>query len=619
MGFTLNDTVSNGLQILISHRPTEEPHGNRRDWRNLRTLIPFLWEYRGRVLIALLALILAKVANVGIPVVLKQIIDVLDVDGNGVDGANAMLLMPIGLLAGYGALRLASSMFNELRDGLFARVRYRAMRRVALRALTHLHALSLRFHLQRQTGGISRDLERGTASISSLLNYMVFQILPIFIEFSLVAGVLLVFYPPYFAAVTFGAVGLYMLFTFKVTNWRMHWRHEMNAMDSKANTQAFDSLINFETVKYFNNEGLEVRRYDESLTKWENAAVKSQESMAAMNFGQGAIIALGVALMMVLATHEVVEGRMSLGDLVMVNTLMLQLFIPLNFLGVVYRSIRYSLADMDRLFVLMERQPDITDVEGAKAVEVNAGEIRFENVSFRYVKERAILRDVTFTVPSGKKVALVGPSGSGKSTLVRLLYRLYDVDAGAIRIDGQTIEQATQDSVRAAIGIVPQDTVLFNDSLYYNLQYANPKASREDIERAAEMAHIHTFIQSLPEGYDTVVGERGLKLSGGEKQRVAIARAILKNPQILVFDEATSSLDSRSEHAILTALREVARHHTTLVIAHRLSTIVDADEILVMDEGAIAERGSHAELLAEQGLYAKMWALQQEQQDEDEV
>ncbi|HHQ41314.1 MAG TPA: ABC transporter ATP-binding protein/permease, partial [Chromatiales bacterium] len=497
----------------------------------------------------------------------------------------------------------------------FARVRYRAMRRLSLRLLEHLHRLGLRFHLERRTGAISRDLERGTQSVSSLLNYMVFNILPTAAEFVLVAFILLGRYEARFAVATFATVAVYVAFTLVVTEWRMHFRHTMNALDSEANTHAVDSLINYETVKYFGNERLELARYDGTLARWEDAAVKSQTSMSFLNFGQGAIIAVGVTFVMVFAAQGVVAGTMTLGDLVLVNTMMLQLFMPLNFLGIVYRQLKHALADMDRMFRLLDHEPEIRDAPDARPLEVRRGEIRFERVDFAYRPDRPILRGVDFRVPAGRKVAVVGPSGAGKSTLVRLLFRFYDVDRGRILIDGQDVREVTQESLRRAIGIVPQDTVLFNDTIYYNILYGRPDASREEVEEAARLAHIHDFILSLPQGYETVVGERGLKLSGGEKQRIAIARVLLKDPPIMVFDEATSSLDSHSEQVILGALREVAAKRTTLVIAHRLSTIVDADEILVMDGGRIVERGDHRALLAQGGLYARLWALQQRERE----
>ena len=594
---------------MQAKRHEEVPHNNRNDWTNLGSLMPFVWEYKGRVLLALGSLLLAKVANVGVPLVLKDIVDALDVNGD------QLMVLPVMFLLAYGALKLAASLFNELRDALFAKVRYRAMRRISLRVMEHLHNLSLRFHLERQTGGISRDLERGSRSVSSLLNYMIFQILPVMVEFALVAAVLFSQYDPAFAWVTFSTVILYVVFTVSVTNWRMHFRHSMNRYDSEANTRAVDSLINYETVKYFGNETLEVRRYDQSLEKWEDAAVKSQASMSLLNFGQGAIISIGVTLVMFMAAQGVVDGQLTLGDLVLVNAFLLQLFIPLNFLGVVYRAIRYSLADMDLMFRLLEQDPEIKDVPNAKALKVTEGSVRFSNVEFAYKADRQILFGVDFEVPAGKKLAVVGASGAGKSTLSRLLYRFYDPSAGRIFIDGQDIREVQQKSLRSAIGIVPQDTVLVNDTIHYNIQYARPDATREEVIEAARMASIHDFVDSLPEKYDTVVGERGLKLSGGEKQRVAIARAILKRPRILIFDEATSSLDSASEKAILKALKEVAENHTTLVIAHRLSTIIDADEILVLDQGRIIERGAHQHLLEHKGRYADMWALQQEEEE----
>jgi len=580
------------------------------DWRSLRAMVPFLWEYRGRVLLALASLVLAKLANVGVPLVLKEIVDVFE------QTDKALLILPVSLLLAYGALRLASSLFNELRDSVFARVRFHAMRRLSTQVLRHLHRLSLRFHLERQTGAISRDLERGTRSVSTVLNYMVFNILPMAVEFILVAAILISQYDPVFALATFGAVAVYMVFTVMVTEWRMDFRHRMNALDSQASNRAIDSLINYETVKYFGNERLELNRYDGTLHEWEDWGVKTQTSMSVLNFGQGAIIAAGVTLVMFLATDGVVKGEMSIGDLVLVNAFLLQLFMPLGFLGVVYRQIKYSLADMDLIFKLLNTEPEIVDRADAPALKVKRGEVRFEQVGFHYQPERPILRAVDFSIGAGEKVAVVGHSGAGKSTLARLLYRFYDVTAGRITIDGQDLREVAQASLRSAIGIVPQDTVLFNDSIYYNLAYGRPDATREEVVQAAEMAHIRTFIESLPQGWDTIVGERGLKLSGGEKQRVAIARAMLKRPRILIFDEATSSLDSHTEQAIQETLREVAEHHTTLVIAHRLSTIVDAHRILVMDGGRVVEQGNHRELLMLGGTYRAMWELQQQEERE---
>ena len=592
---------------MVHYHYTSPPHAGRQDLRNLKRIFPYIWEYRGRVLLALITLILAKVAVVGIPLVLREIVDALDTT------QSAVIALPVMLFLIYGALRLCSSMFNELRDAIFARVRYHAMRRLSNQVLTHLHELSLRYHLERRTGNITRDLERGTLSISSILNYLVFNIIPTAAEFMLVAIILLGQYDWHFALVTFATVGIYIGFTLAVTEWRMHFRHTMNKLDSEANGQAVDSLLNYETVKYFNNEALELKRYDHTLLQWEDAAVKSQTSMALLNFGQGGIIAVGLTLIMVYAGSGVVAGTMTLGDLVLVNTLMLQLFMPLNFLGIIYRMLKHTLADMDMVLKLLDRKIEVADSPTAVPLVINEPAVRFEHVSFAYQAERPILHDISFEVPAGQKVAVVGPSGAGKSTLSRLLFRFYDVNAGRILIGNQSIAEVSQESLRRSIGIVPQDTVLFNDSIYYNIQYAQPAASQEDVHRAARLAHIHEFIETLPQGYDTMVGERGLKLSGGEKQRVAIARVILKNPPILVFDEATSSLDSRSEQAILKALKEVAEQNTTLVIAHRLSTIIDADTILVMEQGRIVEQGDHHTLLEQGGLYAQMWALQQEE------
>ena len=588
-------------------RPVETSRQERHDRTNLRALLPYLWEYRGRVWLAMACLALAKLANVGAPLALKQIVDSLD-------SRLATLVLPTTLLLAYGALKLGNALFSELRDVVFARVRYRAMRRLTVRTLAHLHDLSLRFHLERKTGAISRDLERGARSLSTLLNYLAFSILPVLVEFLLAAGLLLSRYPAIFALIIFGSVAAYVAFTLAITNWRMEHRHAMNRLESQAGNEALDSLINYETVKYFGNEDWELRRCDATLAQWENSAVLSQTSMSALNFGQGAIIAVGVTAIMWTAADRVAAGQLTLGDLVLVNALLLQLFIPLNFLGIVYRQIKYALVDMDDLIRLFERSPEVCDAPAAAPLQATQGELRFERVNFGYQPERQILFDVSFIVPPGRKLAVVGASGAGKSTLARLLFRFYDVSDGRILIDGQDIQAVTQQSLRATIGIVPQDTVLFNDTLYYNLAYARPGVSADEIAAAAKMAQLHDFITALPAGYDTVVGERGLKLSGGEKQRVAIARAILKRPRILIFDEATSALDSHSEQAILQALRAVAAEHTTLVIAHRLSTIVDADEILVLDQGRVREQGNHRELLQQDGLYAQMWALQQQEQ-----
>jgi ATP-binding cassette subfamily B protein len=597
--------------MMMPAARTERAHTDRRDWHNLKSMLPFLLDFRGRVFFALACLVAAKVANVGIPIVLKMIVDSLE------QKPQQMLILPLSLLLAYGALRLAAALFNELRDTVFARVRYHAIRQVSVRVLEHLHKLSLRYHLERKTGGIARDIERGTSSISTLLNYLVFSIVPIAIEFTLVAVILLHNYAPIFALVTFATVVIYVIFTIKITEWRMDHRHAMNRLDSQSSNQSIDSLINYETVKYFNNEQLELERYDRTLCEWEDMAVKSQTSMSILNFGQGAIIAIGVTLIMFLATQGVVDGSLSLGDLVMVNAFMLQLFIPLGALGVMYRQLKYTLADMDMLFHLLETPPEINDLPDAPALQIQQGEIRFEQVDFGYTPERPILQNVSFTIPAGKKLAVVGHSGAGKSTLSRLLYRFYEVTSGRILIDGQDIRSVTQHSLRKAIGIVPQDTVLFNDSIRYNLQYGNPQATQAELERAAEMAQIRQFIESLPEGWNTVVGERGLKLSGGEKQRVAIARAILKQSPILIFDEATSSLDSATEQAIQKTLNAVAGQHTTLMIAHRLSTIVDADQILVMSQGQVVEQGTHSELLQYEGIYKQMWELQLLEKDEN--
>jgi len=588
-------------------RHTGNPPSNRNDWRTIKTLIPYLWEFRGRVLLAMAFLILAKLANVGVPMVLKEVVDSLD-------RPQALLTLPIALLIGYGALRLGNSLFGELRDAVFAKALQRSIRRVALRVFEHLHSLALRFHLERQTGGMSRDIERGTAGIRFLLNFTLFNILPTLFEIALVSIILLVRYDVWYAIVTLATLTIYVAFTLVVTEWRMIFRRTMNEMDSKANTKAIDSLLNYETVKYFNNEAYEARRYDDTLQSWEKAAVRNQTSLSALNVGQAGIIGVGVTVLMLMASNGVVTGAMTLGDLVLVNAFLIQLYMPLHFLGFVYREIRHSLADMERMFGLLDQHEEVKDKPGAPALVVADGAVRFEHVQFGYDSRRPILHDLSFEVPAGHKVAVVGASGAGKSTLARLLFRFYDVGGGRITINGQDIRDVTQQSLRRAIGIVPQDTVLCNDSIYYNIAYGRPDATREEVIQAARAAHIHDFVESLPDKYDTLVGERGLKLSGGEKQRVAIARTLLKNPPILVFDEATSALDSKTEKAIQAELRELATDHTTLVIAHRLSTVMDAEQILVIDQGRIAERGTHDELLARNGLYAHLWSLQQQEE-----
>ncbi len=588
------------------HARIEEPHKQRTDFKNLLQMFPYVWTYRWRVLIALACLIIAKVATVAVPIVLKGIVDTLDIEAS-------LLILPLGLLLAYGALRLTTALFNELRDVLFARVRYRAIQRLSTRVLEHLHQLPLRFHLERQTGSITRDLERGTQSLSSIINYMVFIIIPTIVELVLVAAILLGAYALKFSFVTLITIVIYILFTLTVTNWRMRFRHEMNRLDSKANSIAVDSLLNYETVKYFNNERYELERYGKTLSQWENAAVQSITTMSMLNFGQALIIAVGVTFIMIFAAGGVTDGTMSLGDLVLVNALMLQLFIPLNTLGIVYRQITYSLADMDMLVQLLNKDTEINDAENATELNVHAAQIEFDQVSFSYNVDREILNDISIKIPSGHKVAVVGPSGAGKSTLARLLFRFYDVTTGAVRIDGQDVRECTQDSLHHAIAVVPQDTVLFNESIYFNIHYAKPEASKEEVEHAAKLANIHDFVEQLPQQYDTIVGERGLKLSGGEKQRISIARAVLKNPRIIIFDEATSSLDSHSESVILNAMQEVTHGVTTLVIAHRLSTVVDADTIYVLDQGRVIESGNHRALLEQQGMYAKMWTLQQEE------
>ncbi len=596
------------------HHHSESPASTapRNDWKTLGTLIPFLWEHKPRVIAALACLMLAKGAMVATPWFLKEIVDHLSLK-------EVVLTLPLALLLGYGALRLTSTLFGELRDAIFAKVTQSSIRRVAMQVFRHLHHLSLRFHLERQTGGMSRDIERGSRGISFLLNFMLFNILPTLFEIGLVTVILFVNYDAWFAIITLVSIVSYIAFSLIVTEWRMNFRRTMNDLDSTANSRAIDSLLNYETVKYFGNEEYEAHRYDSNMKKWETAAVKNQTSLSLLNFGQGVIITAGMTALLILAADGVVKGEMSLGDLVLFNAYLLQLFMPLNFLGFVYREIKHSLADMEKMFGLLANDADVQDKPDAQPLTITNSSVRFDHVSFSYNANRPILDGVDFEIPAGKKVAVVGHSGAGKSTLSRLLFRFYEVNGGRILIDGQDIRDVTQKSLRAAIGIVPQDTVLFNDTIRYNIAYGNPDATEEQIVRAAQTAHIHDFISSLPEGYNSTVGERGLKLSGGEKQRIAIARTVLKNPKILIFDEATSALDSKSEQAILKELREVAQNRTTLVIAHRLSTIIDADQILVMEQGRIIERGNHRQLLEQDQVYAQMWALQQQEQRLEKV
>lgn len=582
---------------------TENPKKSKVNFNNIVKMFPYVWNFKSRVIFALIFLIIAKLATVAVPILLKDIVDSLN-------NENSLLILPLGLLIAYGLLRLTTAFFNELRDILFAKVRYHAVYEISVKVLTHLHKMSLRFHLERQTGSIIRDLERGTQSLSSLINYMVFIILPTIIEVLLVGAILILTYNINFALITFSTIVVYIIFTLKVTNWRMNFRHDMNRFDSESNSIAVDSLLNYETVKYFNNEKLEITRFSNILFKWENSAMQSIKTMSLLNFGQALIITIGVTLIMIEASSGVIDSTLTLGDLVLVNALMLQLFAPLNTLGIVYRQIIYALADMDMLVKLLEKDIEITDDKNAKDLIVTAGDIKFNKVSFSYNNNRKILKSVSLDIPSGKKVAIVGPSGAGKSTVGRLLFRFYDSTEGNILIDNQDIVRCTQNSLRNNIAVVPQDAVLFNESIYFNIKYANNNANKDDIIKAASVANIHHFIDSLPDKYDTLVGERGLKLSGGEKQRVAIARAVLKNPKIILFDEATSSLDSESENKILHSMKEISKNITSLIIAHRLSTIKDADNIYVLNEGEVIESGNHDYLLNLKGMYSQMWNFQ---------
>jgi ATP-binding cassette, subfamily B, heavy metal transporter len=581
--------------------------GGRNDWQTLRMLLPYLWAYRGRVLIALGCLLAAKLATVSVPILLKSIVDALSPAAQGVAG---VLVVPVALVAAYGLLRLSTSLFTELREFLFVNVTQAATRTLALKTFRHLHALSLRYHLERRTGAVTREIDHGIRGISSLISFTLYSILPTLIEITLVVAYLVWHYEVWFAVIVGVSLTIYIVYTVSVTNWRTVVRRRWNELDSKAQSRAVDSLLNFETVKYFGNEDYEARRYDETLAASQRTAVMSQQSLNVLNAGQQLIIAIGLTLILWRAAVGVAEGRMTIGDLVLVNAFMIQLYIPLNFLGVIYREIKQSLTDMDRMFSLLDQNREIADAPDARPLAIRRAEVRFERVDFGYDPRRRVLHGVDFTIPGGTTTAVVGATGSGKSTLARLLFRFYEVDSGAVLIDGQDVRTVTQVSLRAAIGIVPQDTVLFNDTIEYNIAYGRPGAAREDVIGVARAAHIHDFIESLPDGYATLVGERGLKLSGGEKQRVAIARTLLKDPAILVFDEATSALDSRTERVIQAELEGIARDRTTLVIAHRLSTVVHADQILVMDHGRIVERGTHAELLQRRGAYAAMWEIQ---------
>jgi len=574
-----------------------------RDIKVLKKLLPYLIKMRARVIWAVSFLMLAKLANVAVPLALKEIVDSLD-------QTNLVLILPIGMLLAYGLLRLASSLFNELRDAIFAKVRYHAMNLIALGVFKHLHTLDLSFHLDRRIGGITRDIDRGTQSVSTLLSIFVFNILPSLFEICLVIGILWLNYNLLFAGVSLLTVVFYVVLTFAITTWRMKYRYQMNDMQSEANTNAVDSLINYETVKYFNQEKFEVDRYGETMQRWENLATKSFTSMTALNFVQGAVIAIGVTIILIMAAQGVVNSTLSLGDLIMIQALLLQLFIPLGGLGIIYRQIKHNFIDMNNMFDLLERSSKVTDVENATELKVTQGEVKFNNVTFAYPGKEAVLKNINFTLKPGQKIAIVGSSGAGKSTLAKLLFRFYDISSGEITIDQQDIKLFTQDSVRRSMGVVPQDPVMFNETIFYNIAYGRAGASEEEVKRAAKLSFIDSFIDSLPEGYDTLVGERGLKLSGGEKQRLAIARVLLKNPQILIFDEATSALDSYSEKMVQKALVSLAHKHSTIVIAHRLSTIVDADQIIVLENGVIVEQGKHQELLDLKGQYSRLWEIQ---------
>ncbi len=594
--------------VSIPALPVAAGGAPRGDWGTVRRLLPYLWRYRWRVALALAFMVGAKLSNVGVPILLKHLVDALDLKPGS---PQTLLVVPLGLLLAYGALRLSTSLFTELRELIFAKATEGTARSLSLQVFRHLHDLSLRFHLERQTGGMTRDIERGTRAVHSLISYSLYSIVPTLIEVVLVLTLLGVKFDAWFAGITIAALVVYIGFTVVVTEWRTQFRRQLNELDSIAHTKAIDALLNFETVKYFNNEDFEARRYDESLEQLRRAQLKSQTTLSLLNTGQQLIIATALVLMLWRATQGVVDGHMSLGDLVMVNAFMIQLYIPLNFLGVIYREIKQSLTDIEKMFRLLDREREVADAPGAQELRVDGASVVFDNVRFAYDPARPILHGVSFEIPAGRKVAVVGPSGSGKSTLARLLYRFYDVDGGAIRIDGQDVRAVTQQSLRRAIGIVPQDTVLFNDTVGYNIAYGRPGASAEEVEAVARAAHIHAFIAATPLGYETRVGERGLKLSGGEKQRVAIARTLLKNPPLLIFDEATSALDSTNERAIQAELESAGQDKTVLVIAHRLSTVVDAHEIIVLEQGHITERGRHDELLARGGRYAEMWRLQQ--------